>query len=97
MKKFLMLIAVFILCISLCSCTQEEINFKTNAGFIAITGEDNLFYDGDTKIVYIVYRERAGNGGYGFMSPYYAPNGLPYRYDANNQTLIEIDGGGING
>jgi len=33
----------------------------------------------------------------GYMSPYCAPNGFPYRYDANNQTLIEIDGGGIGG
>ena len=35
--------------------------------------------------------------GYGYMSPYYASNGLPYRYDANNQTLIEIDGGEFSG
>lgn len=44
-----------------------------------------------------MYSEKCGYGGYGYMSPYYAPNGFPYRYDANNQTLIEIDGGGIGG
>lgn len=97
MKKIIALMIGLVLCVSLCACTQEEINYGTNAGFVAITSEDHLFYDNDTKIVYILYRKRAGNGGYGFMSPYYAPNGLPYRYDANNQTLIEIDGGEING
>ena len=97
MKKILSFMVAFILCISLCACTQEKKNYGTNAGFVAITGKDNLYYDSNTKIVYILYRERAGNGGYGFMSPYYAPNGLPYCYDANNQTLIEIGGGGFSG
>lgn len=27
----------------------------------------------------------------GYMSAYYAPNGLPYLYDPFNQELVEID------
>ena len=41
-----------------------------------------LYYDEFTKIVYIdsVY----------IFTPYYAPNGLPYRYDPETNTLREI-------
>ena len=37
MKKIIALMIGLVLCISLCACTQEEINYGTNAGFIAIT------------------------------------------------------------
>ena len=92
MKKFFVFLIAAILCISLCACTQEEMNFRSNAGLTEIANRDNLYYDANTKIVYIVYREKSGYGGYGFMSAYYSSNGLPYCYDANSQTLIEIDG-----
>lgn len=95
MKKFCAFLIATVFCISLCACstpTAGSKNYETTSGLISITGQENLYYDSNTKIVYLVFNEYLGNQGYGYMSPYYAPNGLPYRYDANNQTLIEIDG-----
>lgn len=88
-----------VLCISLCACGTRvgSKNYETTSGLIAITGQNNLYYDGNTKIVYFIFNECLANQGYGYMSPYYAPNGLPYRYDSNNQTLIEIGGDGFSG
>lgn len=67
MKKFFALLITVILCIGLCACTQEEINFRSNAGLTEIPNRDNLYYDANTKIVYIVYREKNGYEGYGLM------------------------------
>ena len=88
-----------VLCISLCACkpVAGSKNYETTSGLVEITGQKNLYYDSNTKIVYFMFNEYLGNQGYGYMSPYYAPNGFPYRYDANNQTLIEIDNGEVNG
>ena len=59
--------------------------------FIEITNEEcnNLYYDTNTQIVYIIFTNYGGYQGYGFMSPYYAPNGLPYKYVDNK--LVEIE------
>lgn len=96
MKKIFFCLLVMLLCLSLCACevtiplelSEDGENF---IGFSAIPGENDLYYDADTKIVYIIFKERKGYGGYGFMSPYYSPNGFPYQYDANERTLVEID------
>lgn len=95
MKKFgLFLIAVFMI-VLMCGCID-----KTNAGskdydqhtnMIQINLRQNLYYDTDTNIVYIVFNEWIGYNGYGYMSPYYAPNGLPYLYDVETNYLIEIE------
>lgn len=50
----------------------------------------DLYYDTNTKIVYILFNEGAGNAGYGYMSPYYAPNGMPYVYNVQTNSLKEI-------
>lgn len=99
MKRIITLVIGLVLCVSLCACAPSagSKNYTTTSGLIEITGQNNLYYDSNTKIVYFIFNEYSGYVGYGYMSPYYAPNDLPYRYDANNQTLIEIDGGGING
>lgn len=99
MKRIITLVIGLVLCVSLCACAPlaGSKNYTTTSGLIEITGQNNLYYDSNTKIVYFMFNEYSGYVGYGYMSPYYAPNGLPYRYDANNQTLIEIDGGEING
>ena len=96
MKKIFCGLLAVILCFGLCGCEEtipSTINETSESfiGFSAIPGESNLYYDVDTKIVYIIFKERKGYGGYGFMSPYYAPNGFPYQYDANERTLVEID------
>ena len=44
---------------------------------IYISDEKCLYYCEETKIVYIIFGECGGYDGYGYMSPYYAPNGLP--------------------
>lgn len=54
-------------------------------------GANDLYYDSQTKVVYFVFSKRSGYAGYGYMSAYYAPNGLPYVYDPFNQELVEIN------
>lgn len=99
MKKSITFMVALALCSSLCACAPDagSKNYERTSGLVAITGQINLYYDSNTKIVYFIFNEYSGYKGYGYMSPYYAPNGFPYRYDANNQTLIEIDGGEIIG
>ena len=50
-----------------------------------------LYYDVNTRIVYIIFKQATGNSGYGYMSPYYAPNGFPYIYNVQNNSLEEIE------
>ena len=93
MKKIFALLLVLMMCISLVACTPSKgsKNYESHTELVAVTGYDYLYYDTNTKIVYIIFNEAIGYKGYGYMSPYYAPNGFPYLYDANNRVLIEID------
>ncbi len=52
---------------------------------------DRLWYDTTTRIVYW-WNGSLSNYGYSNTtpSPYYAPNGLPYRYNPETNTLEEI-------
>jgi hypothetical protein len=51
---------------------------------------DYLWYDSSTRIVY--WYNGQLHSGYHCMapSPYYAPNGLPYRYNPETNTFEEI-------
>lgn len=49
---------------------------------------NGLYYDSATRIVYLYF---SGNAYQGFLSPYYAPNGLPYRYNPEKNTFEEIE------
>ena len=94
MKKIIVALLVLLLCVSLTACgTSDGVkDYPARTGFVEIVGKKNLYYDPNTKIVYIIFNEASsGYHRYGYMSPYYAPNGLPYLYDANSQTLYEID------
>lgn len=94
MKKIIAALLALLLCVSLAACGTSEgsKNYPARTGFTEVVGKKNLYYDPDTKVVYIIFNESTGgHHGYGYMSPYYAPNGLPYLYDANSQTLYEID------
>lgn len=95
MKKIIAILLALLLCVSLIACGTSEgsKNYTARTGFVEIVGKKNLYYDPDTKIVYIIFNETPNGGyqGYGYMSPYLAPNGLPYLYDTNSQTLYEID------
>lgn len=92
MKKFIAFLFAIVLCVNLTACTFEgSKSYTSHVGFVEVTGRRNLYYDPDTKIVYVMFNETGGYQGYGYMSPYYAPNGMPYLYDAKNQVLYEIE------
>lgn len=63
---------------------------KSTGGRLQSTMMQDLYYDTNTKIVYILFNEGAGNAGYGYMSPYYAPNGMPYVYNVQTNSLEKI-------
>lgn len=90
-KKIIMTTILITALIGLTSCTYKgQKDYETNTGLIAIPDYENLYYDDLTKVVYFVFNEGCGNQGYGYMSAYYAPNGLPYLYDPFKQELVEI-------
>lgn len=105
MKKIIAMVMAIAICLSLVGCMSLEerdtevkdhtrINFERATEFVAVPQHDDLYYSQDTRVVYIIVQAKAG-GGYsatsaGFMSPYYAPNGLPYLYDIDRQKLVEI-------
>lgn len=74
---------------------KEESSVETIAErFVEIPGQSNLYYDSNTKVVYVIFKERQANGhrayGYGYMSPYYSSNGIPYSYNVETGYLEEI-------
>lgn len=94
-KKMICLISC-ILAFSLGGCGSEPVqvnvsnseNLSSNqfAQFVDI-GKD-LVYDSATRIVYCEFYTYGGNYG---LCPYYAPNGLPYKYNPQTNTLEEIN------
>lgn len=95
----LILTVVLVLCLSGCSGTFEECSgtfegskdyTKRTGGRLEPTMMQDLYYDTNTKIVYILFNEYSGYSGYGYMSPYYAPNGMPYVYNVQTNSLEEI-------
>lgn len=92
-KIIVLILTVFIVfCLAGCSSTftgSKEYTKRTN-GKLQPTMMQDLYYDTNTKIVYILFNECAGNFGYGYMSPYYAPNGMPYVYNVQTNSLEEI-------
>ena len=82
MKKKFLIIALFaVLIMSLTACVSKgSKGYESNTGLVAIPG----------AVVYFVFNESMGYTGYGYMSAYYAPNGLPYLYDPFKQELVEI-------
>ena len=91
-KKFIVLFLVAIITVSLVGCTYEGSKDYTNrtSNRLIQTTMSDLYYDANTKIVYIMFNECAGYSGYGYMSAYYAPNGLPYIYNVQTNELEEI-------
>ena len=66
-------------------------NYTKNTGrLLPIAAQQDLYYDINTKVVYILFSESFGGyTGYGYMSPYLADNGKPYLYD--NGSLVKIE------
>ena len=52
---------------------------------------DKVWYDSTTRIVYW-WNGRINGNNATVPTPYYAPNGLPYRYNPETNTLEEIEG-----
>lgn len=88
----LILTVVLVFCLAGCGGTFEgSKNYTTRTNSrLQPTMMQDLYYDTNTKIVYILFNECAGYSGYGYMSPYYAPNGLPYVYNVETNSLEEI-------
>ena len=88
----LILTVVLVLCLSGCGGTFEGSKdyTKRTGGRLQPTMMQDLYYDTNTKIVYILFNEGARYSGYGYMSPYYAPNGMPYVYNVQTNSLEEI-------
>lgn len=94
-KRLLVGLIGCILTFSLVGCSSESVqvnvsnseNISSNqfAQFIDIG--NNSVYDSATRIVYI--EDSTFHGNY-VHCPYYAPNGLPYKYNTETNTLEEI-------
>lgn len=93
MKKLFYIVSVVLLLFTLTGCTNNDAKVERVDGLptalAVIENRDNLYYDVNTKIVYFIFKTHSGYSGYGYMSPYYASNGLPYRYDVEKQELVE--------
>lgn len=104
MRKIIAVILSLCLAINLCGCSSNNtpisINVEnpsdlngTTAGrkaLIEIGGY--LWYDSTTRIVYW-WNGNLGTGVYSSTtpSPYYASNGLPYKYNPETNTFEEIE------
>lgn len=88
----LILTVVLVLCLAGCSATfvGSKNYTKCTNDRLQPTMMQDLYYDTNTKIVYILFNECDGYSGYGYMSPYYAPNGMPYVYNVQTNSLEEI-------
>ena len=79
---------IIILTVTLTACDNKvntpETTLSSVSNFKNIEGEDLLFYDRDTKIVYYLFStyEYSGNQGYGYgyLAPYISENGNYCRY-----------------
>lgn len=102
MKKTLVLTIVLFLLFSLSACSESEpiiVNMENSdelsntvigtGSLIEIGG--GLWYDSTTRVVYWWNGFLGGTNYSATPSPYYAPNGLPYRYNPETNTFETID------
>lgn len=94
-KKLFAIVSICVVLLFLVGCTSKPIQVNVSnskelssnqfGNFIEINNV--LEYDSATRIVYI-YNHNGYGGSY---TPYYAPNGLPYKYNPETNTFEEID------
>jgi hypothetical protein len=82
-----------------CDSEPVQVNVKNNENISGtmfgksamIEIGDGLYYDSTTRIVYW-WNDSLSDGGQSSTtpSPYYAPNGFPYRYNPETNTFEEI-------
>lgn len=96
MKRMLIIAAILLFySVSLIGCNITKLNVNmegevTNRtdGLVYICNDPiPLSYDTMTRIVYI---KNSTSYAYYVYTPYYAPNGLPYRYNPETNTFEEI-------
>ena len=98
MKKLaiiLVLSLIVLFCSGCCSESESTTQVRTSDGQLQssssfadfITIGDSLVYDASTKIVYFQTYTYGQNYVY---TPYYATNGMPYKYNVDTNTLEEI-------
>lgn len=102
MKKFLAIIISCVVVLSLMACAPVDNSVNINVeGRDELSGNkfgksalveigDFLYYDSATRIVYWWNGRMESNWAIA-PSPYYAPNGLPYRYNPETNTFEEIE------
>ena len=102
-KSIIAIIVFFILCVSLTAChasfegTDTALkDDKIKADFTHIEGEENLYYNNDTHIVYWIggsYSVNTIGDDYttSYMTAFYAPNGMPYIYDEESRKMEMIE------
>lgn len=97
MKKYAPLLAILLVVIICSGCVPSTPHEPgaTPPGLSKIEYMDNLYYDAETRVVYIIFSSNkiVGSGNRmecGFMSPYIAPNGLPFKYIDGVLTEIEF-------
>lgn len=93
MKRVFVALVTIAMCLCLFGCAYKTDNsYRMTPNLEPISTKEDLYYDVQTKVVYIMFgHTNGGYRGYGYMSAYYAPNGLPYLYDVNSQTLVEVE------
>ena len=103
MRKIIAVTLSLCLALSLCGCSSNNtpisINVEnpsdlngTTAGRKALTEiGDYLWYDSTTRIVYWWNGYIATANWATTPTPYYAPNGLPYKYNPETNTFEEIE------
>lgn len=101
MKKYLTIILACVIVMSMISCTEEKLiavnveNQETLQNMILgvdalVELGDCLYFDSTTRIVYWWNGWFNGSNSATAPTPYYAPNGLPYRYNPETNTFEEI-------
>lgn len=102
MKKILVLTIVLTLLLSMNACSESKpiiVNMENSdelSNTVIGTGSlinigGGLWYDSSTRVVYW-WNGYLSGGNYSVTpSPYYAPNGLPYRYNPETNTFETID------
>lgn len=93
-KKLFSIMLICTILLSLVGCAEPiQVNVSNSEGlhsnqfgeFIKINND--LRYDSATRIVYIYNGNTYGSS----YTPYYAPNGFPYRYNPKTNTFEEIN------
>lgn len=106
MKRLIIAISMIVICFyCLAGCGSKEISLNVKHGSSDVSTEKigikrlkeiggYLYYDITTGIVYWWNGSIGATDSSTTPSAYYAPNGLPYKYNPTNNTLEEINNGG---